>query len=222
MDQPNYHVLLDGRMVGPYDRRTIVGMRIKHALTGDHMLVGGDGTRLTVRDLIGAVAAGAPPSIQNGPDRVLATYGGLLLEAGRGDLQVPNFRGEIELRVRSDVIRMAGRHRRLLRWREDRVKLPVCDIVHAQARGPRLDLWLRREGRAAPQRIGLYLFTADAAGELLKLLPPQVADVGQPGARAIAGATPAVAAGRVLMVAVLGITAAIGLVLLVLLSRRLY
>lgn len=24
-----YHVLLEGRTVGPYDRRTIVGMRIK-------------------------------------------------------------------------------------------------------------------------------------------------------------------------------------------------
>jgi len=35
VDQTIYHVLLEGRKVGPYDRRTIVGMRIKKTLTSD-------------------------------------------------------------------------------------------------------------------------------------------------------------------------------------------
>ena len=30
--------MLEGRQVGPYDRRTIVGMRIKNTLTSDHLL----------------------------------------------------------------------------------------------------------------------------------------------------------------------------------------
>src|SRR4029453_7832312 len=52
LDRSIYHVLLEGRTVGPYDRRTIVGMRIKKALASDHVLIGADGDRLTVADLI--------------------------------------------------------------------------------------------------------------------------------------------------------------------------
>src|SRR5687768_13245481 len=52
LDQRAFHVLLEGRTVGPYDRRTIVGMRIKQALTSEHVLIGTDGTQLTVADLI--------------------------------------------------------------------------------------------------------------------------------------------------------------------------
>ena len=44
-----YHVVLEqGRTLGPFDRRTIVGMRIKKALTSKHVLVDSAGTRLTV------------------------------------------------------------------------------------------------------------------------------------------------------------------------------
>ena len=40
--------------MGPYDRRTIVGMRIKKTLTSQHELVTAEGARLTVADLLGA------------------------------------------------------------------------------------------------------------------------------------------------------------------------
>jgi hypothetical protein len=52
VDETVYHVLLQGRTVGPYDRRTIVGMRIKKALTSRHVLIGTDGAQLTVADLL--------------------------------------------------------------------------------------------------------------------------------------------------------------------------
>ena len=52
MENPVYHVLLDGRTVGPYDRRTIVGMRVKKTLGSDHVLVGADGARTTVGALV--------------------------------------------------------------------------------------------------------------------------------------------------------------------------
>ena len=48
MENARYHVLLEGRRVGPYDRRTIVGMRIKKALTSADVLVTAEGGQLTV------------------------------------------------------------------------------------------------------------------------------------------------------------------------------
>ena len=52
MENPVYHVLLEGRKVGPYDRRTIVGMRVKKTLDSKSVLLGSDGTRITVADLV--------------------------------------------------------------------------------------------------------------------------------------------------------------------------
>src|SRR6266542_3970909 len=81
VDQTIYHVLLEGRKVGPYDRRTIVGMRIKKTLTSDHVLIGTDGSQLTVAELIGQ-----RPAKDFNPDRsgsfslVQATYGASLAE----------------------------------------------------------------------------------------------------------------------------------------------
>ena len=55
-----YHVVLEGRRVGPYNRRTIVGMRIKQTLTSEHVLVDTQGKELTVGDLLGTPAAFNP------------------------------------------------------------------------------------------------------------------------------------------------------------------
>ena len=52
LEQPLYHVLLEGRRIGPYDRRTIVGMRIKKTLTSAHVVVAGNGQQFTVGDLV--------------------------------------------------------------------------------------------------------------------------------------------------------------------------
>lgn len=224
MDQALYHVLLDGRKVGPYDRKTIVGMRVKHMLTSDHLLQAAGGAQLTVRELIGAPPS--PPSAgaaaPGGPSRVQATYSGMLLDrSGRG-MVVPRFRGELEVRVHTDVLRLAGRFRRFLRWQAGRVKLRLKDIVHARSKGPRTDLWLQPPGSARLQRIGLYLFTAEAAEELAIWLAPAGASEHPNAAAAKAAAVgePAVSAGRVLAIAVAGIVAVVAVVLVVLLYRR--
>lgn len=180
-----YHVLLDGQMVGPYDRRTIVGMRIKKTLTSDHVLVTSDGVQFTVGDLLKKRHAEPPFA----PDRsgtyslVQATYIASLLEVeGRG-LDIPEFKGEMEARVQGDVLRIAGRFRQGLGWKEDRVKLPMADIQHARVRGSIVDLWLRREKGTGFQRVTLQLFTPEAAGEFVEWLPratpwPGAADAG--------------------------------------------
>jgi hypothetical protein len=148
VDQTIYHVLLEGRKVGPYDRRTIVGMRIKKTLTSDHVLIGADGTQLTVGELIGQRPAKPFSADRSGSfSLVHANFAASVTEvAGRG-LPIPRFKGEVEARVQADVLRIAGRFRHGLGWKEDRVKIPLGDVVHAEGR-PRQDPAGRRGARA--------------------------------------------------------------------------
>jgi hypothetical protein len=174
VDQVIYHVLLEGRKVGPYDRRTIVGMRIKKTLTSDHVLIGTDGTQLTVGDLIGH-----PPVKSFQPERsgsfslVQATYTAALLEIRGKAFEIPLFKGEVEARVQGDVLRMAGRYRKGLGWKETRVKLMLRDIVHARVRASQVDLWLRNSDTPNEplQRLTLELFSPESAGEFVDWLP---------------------------------------------------
>jgi len=169
VDQTIYHVLLGGRKVGPYDRRTIVGMRIKKTLTSDHVLIGTDGTQLTVGELIGQRPAKPFNADRSGSfSLVHATFPASVVELeGRG-IPIPRFKGEVEARVQADVLRIAGRFRHGLGWKEDRVKIPLGDVVHARINGSQVDLWLRpAQPGAGRQRLSLELFTHEAAGELV-------------------------------------------------------
>lgn len=225
VDQPNYHVLLDGRTVGPYDRKTIVGMRIKRMLTGDHLLVAADGSRLTVRELVGGTS-GSPSARRDASGRspVVGTSTGILLEAARRGVPIPAFKGELEVRVHTDVLRLAGRRRRGFGWKHDRVKIALADVAHARAKGPRVDVWLQPPGSKQPQRLALHMFTAEAAEELLAWLPPAATDPDQPAAARVRAAEVRlpVPAARALVVAVLGISVVLAMVLLVLMSSRIY
>lgn len=222
MDEATYHVLLDGRSVGPYDRRTILGMRIKHMLTGDHLLVTSGGERLTVRELIGASGESAAER-GDGAGEVrgsAASWTGMLVMAGRRGFRIPKFSGEVEVRVQGDVLRIAGRHRRAFRWRDGRVKLPLADVVHARAKGPRTDLWLQPAGTSKLQHVSLYMFTSEAADDLAARLAPAAAHPALAAAQAEAAGGAALSSLRVLGIAVGSIVLAIGLVLLALLYRR--
>ena len=174
MEQVVYHVLLEGRSVGPYDGRTIVGMRIKKALTSEDLLVGSDGTRLTVGDLIQGRSAPFRPGRTGGFSVVQATYPANLLAVEGAGIDIPRFKGEVEARVQGDVLRLAGRFRHHLRWKEGRVKIVLKDVVHAAVKGTQADLWLRT-GRPGLQRISLEMFAHEAAGELVNWLPAATA-----------------------------------------------
>ncbi len=165
MEEPLFHVVLEGRKVGPYDRRTIVGMRIRKTLSSEHVLIDTAGRQLTVADLIGRQPARADyaPS-RTSSFSVQATYPARLVAVqGRG-MAVPAFRGEVEARVQSRMLRIAGRFRHGLGWKEDRVKLPLQDIVHARVNGSEVEMGLKVAG-GPPQRIRLELFTPDRASE---------------------------------------------------------
>ena len=217
---PLFHVVLDGRKVGPYDRRTIVGMRIRDALSSDHVLIDTSGAQVTVGDLIGRPKPKGDftPQRTGGYSTVRATYpASLRSRAGEG-IDVPAFQGEIEVRVQPDVLRLAGRHRKGLSWRDDRVKLPLKDIVHARARGTEVDLALR-VGEQHLQRVTLELFSPAVAEEFLQWLPNAAAwpegdlpvrrSRGKPGQ-------------HLLWMSVAGATLAVGVVLAVVLAHRLY
>jgi hypothetical protein len=178
LDEVIYHVLLEGRKVGPYDRRTIVGMRIKKTLTSDHVLIGTDGTQLTVGDLIGHPPVKPFQSEKSGSfSLVQATYTAALLDNRAGAFDIPQFKGEVEARIQGDVLRMAGRFRNGFGWKDGRVKLMLKDVVHARVRASQVDLWLRNPDapKAPLQRLTLELFSHESAGELVDWLPSATA-----------------------------------------------
>ncbi|HYD75736.1 hypothetical protein [Ramlibacter sp.] len=217
MEEPLFHVVLEGRKVGPYDRRTIVGMRIRKTLSSEHVLIDTTGRQLTVADLFGRQPARSDyvPS-RTSSFSVLATYAASLVAVqGRG-LAVPAFRGEVEARVQSRVLRIAGRFRRGLGWKEDRVKLPLEDIVHARVSGSEVEMGLKVDG-GPPQRIRLELFTPAVASEFAGWLThagPWPADTPLRG--------PAGVHAHLLWTSVGGIAVVLLVVLGVLLARSLY
>lgn len=198
MDNPLYHVLLDGRRVGPYDRRTIVGMRMKKALTSAQVLEGADGAKLTVAQLVHKMQPaelepvaveepGFEPQRSGSYSVVQGQYPATLLEVEGSGYAIPAFRGELEVRVQTRVLRIAGRVREGLAWKEDRIKFPLLDIAHARLRGKVVDLWVRSADQPGLQRVSLEMESPEAAGELAESLPHAVPWPGsEPLARPVA------------------------------------
>lgn len=211
-------------MVGPYDRKTILGMRIKQTLSSDDLLVTSEGARMTVRELVRQEQpARFQPGRTGGFSKVQATYAASLIDSEGTGPKMPPFEGELELRVQGDVLRLAGRYRRLLRWKEDRCKIALDEVTNTQVEGSRVDLWLRTSPSAQRQRIALDLVTPEAAAELVEWLPlaqPMPAPAPAPRLQPVAAAPASNA--QVLGIAVTGVALVIGVMLIVLLLRRVY
>lgn len=227
MDQTVYYVLLGDRTVGPYDRRTIVGLRIKKTLTSEHVLVSTAGAQLTVADLIGQRPAQSfTPSRSGSFSVVKATFAASLVAVDGAGMAIPRFENEVQARVQGEVLRVAGRFRRRLRWKEGRVKIVLKDVIHARVKGSQVDLWLRNAQEIGLQRVALELFTPTAAGELVDWLPAatpfpeQLA--GMPAGAAAALPFASAPTSKGLWVAVVGMTLVVVLMLTVLVLRRVY
>lgn len=211
-EEPVYRVQLDDRLVGPYDRRTIVGMRIRKTLTSEHVLVAADGRRLTVAELVKVRPRhkGFQPDRSGTFSLVQATYPASLLRVRGRSHAIPRFKGEVEARLQGDVLRIAGRFRKGLGWKEDRVKLPLADVVHARVRASVVDLWLRGAEGAPLQQVSLELFTPESAGEFVDWLPKATPWPGghAPGDRHralwVAGAAGAAVVAVILVIVTLG------------------
>jgi hypothetical protein len=226
VENPVYHVLLEGRKkVGPYDRRTIVGMKVKKTLTSKHVLLGADGTRMTVAELVrqGQPEGGFAPASSERPRSSYSVVQGihaaqLLAVDGKG-YAIPPFKGEVEVRVQTKVLRLSGRFREGLAWKEDRVKFPLEDIAHARLRGTVVDLWIRTAQARRAQRLSLDLLKPEAAGELAESLPHTAPYPGSEplAARAEAGGA---AIHPMLWGAVVGAALLVGSILVWALTRR--
>jgi len=216
-----YHVVLEGARLGPYDRRTIVGMRIKKTLTSDHLLIGADGTQLTVGDLI----RHRPATLFNG-DRsgsysvVKGAFAAWLVQVSGKNAGIPRFKGEIEARVQADgVLRLAGRYRQGLGWKQGRVKVALDDMAHVRIKGTQVDVGLRGTGAGPRAQFTLELFTPQSAKDFVECLPQATPfpDSANPGKLA-----PAAASRQAVVTAaisVISVAMVVGLLLMVVLYR---
>lgn len=218
MNSLAYHVLLEGRRMGPYDRRTIVGLRIKKTLGSEHQLEASDGSRLSVAELLGRPQPNPEfnPLLSGNYTAAKVTRSAWLVDRERGPAQIPPFRGEVEVRVHADVLRIAGKQRRLSGLKDGRVKLPLRDIAFFRCNASRLDLWLRADGTKL-QRFALDLFSPEAVTELMYWMPDVKPWPDKGGA---ANERSSMAPSPLLWVALMGVVMVAGLVLLVLLRRR--
>ncbi|QJW84811.1 hypothetical protein HK414_17805 [Ramlibacter terrae] len=175
MQDSVYHVLVEGGgRLGPFDRRTIIGMRVRKALRGGDVVVGADGRQRAVRDLVRQPRAEAAfqPERSGSYSVVQAIHAATLVDtAGSGCCVVPPFTGDLEVRVQTKVLRIEGRFREGPATRQDRLKIPLEHVVHAGRRGSIVDLGLRAEAAAATQRLTLDLRTPEAAGDFAGALP---------------------------------------------------
>jgi hypothetical protein len=237
VDNPLYHVLLgEDRRLGPYDRRTIVGMRVRKTLANDNVLLGPDGTQLTVEELVYQglptavdVPVDLPVSIPGGEGSdagrpgssysvVQGIHAAQLLEVQGTGYEVPPFKGQVEVRVQTRALRISGRFREGLAWKEDRVKIPLQEIPHARLRGTIVDLWVRAAGQPEAQRVSLDLLTREAAGELAEALP---LNSPYPGSEPLAARTTAAGPHPLLWAAVVGTAiVVVGILLWVLMRGR--
>jgi hypothetical protein len=177
-----YHIVLPDKQVGPYDRRTIVGMRIKKLIDQNVSLVRSDGHSMTVAQLmmdrfemadarasqpVGTPATGLWPTF-------LVNFGG----GGWRGAGALGFTGRGELRFQGDVLRLTGQRKgKLFGSTQDRVKLPLTDIASVLAGASdasHIVLWLKPNSPLidpnTPGPITMALDDADTVKELIELV----------------------------------------------------
>ncbi len=179
----SYRILLNDKQVGPFDRRTVVGMRIKKLVGNNVALLRSDGLSMTVAQLMldrsemadaqGGVhhPAGAPAS-GLWPTFAVDFGGGW---RGAGAL---GFVGKGELRFEGDGLRLTGQRRRRIFSRQPvRMKLALNTLVSAQANvqdACLLELVAKPEHPFAHAKrqtpVQLQLEDMDAVKELLDLM----------------------------------------------------
>lgn len=132
-----YHLLVGDRQLGPYDRKTIVGMRIKKLIDDNLKVKRSDSHVMSVAQLVAdrfemADAESlhkhevSPPASGIWPT-FLVDCGGSLMRAGAF-----GFVGKGELRFQGDFLRLtANRKSGFMSTKRERVKLPLAALVSA-------------------------------------------------------------------------------------------
>jgi hypothetical protein len=177
-------ILPNEQRLGPYDRRTLVGMRMKKAVDKNASLLRNDGYTMTMAQLLAdrtETAGQFKPSEPGTAEQPWPSYavdcGGSFLRGG-----VLGFQGLGELRFTGDKLRINGQRKGAwLGTKEDRVKIPLSHIAWARAVSPdagadaedasvlELGLIMPVEGTSA-MSLALPLADAQAVTEMLALL----------------------------------------------------
>ncbi len=179
-----YILNVDGRALGPFDRRTIVGMRTKKLITGDQRILRNDGFDMTVRDVVDDKfeMADKPQDLRTviassytGPTSGLwptfaVNYGGGTLKAGAF-----GFVGTGELRYQGDVLRFMGSMKTgVLTTKEDRIKLPATQIERLDPEDSQVKITLDVEAAKTFNQgvavLQLQMESAGAVGDLIGLM----------------------------------------------------
>jgi hypothetical protein len=188
----SYRLLLENKQVGPFDRRTIVGMRIKKLVPKDTSVLRSDGLLMTVAQLLADKSERANP--QTGqlnsdlaplPSDLWPTF---LVHFGGGGIRTGalGFVGKGELRFQGDVLHLSGQRANskwgsLLGSKHERIKIAVTDIAAIAAIANTAQLLLTlRVGHPLAGGFGknhdsvLTLDDADAVQELIELVRASV------------------------------------------------
>ncbi len=147
-----YALLVDGRRVGPFDRRTLVGMRVKMLVEDHQTVIRSDNLQMTVASLVAdrfemtdaftvgpnGVVALPPAAAASGLWPVfIVNFGGGALRSGAF-----GFSGVGEMRYQGDLLRMTGR-RGLLTKSEERIKLELSGVEAVRYVGTAVEFWLK-------------------------------------------------------------------------------
>ncbi len=132
-----YHLLVGDSQLGPYDRKTIVGMHIKKTIGHNVLVRRSDSHEMTVAQLQAdrfEMADAQPVQKQATSATASGIWPTFLINCG-GSLLKPGafgFIGKGELRFQGDYLRLtANRKSGLVSTRNERIKLPLSAIQFA-------------------------------------------------------------------------------------------
>lgn len=148
-----YSLFVNGKPLGPYERRMIVGMSVKKVITGEHMLWRDDGVEMSVEQLVQdrdestpasvahdhlALSTLGPPSSGMWP-QFSVRYGGSAMKPGAW-----GFSGNGQVSYHGDELRFKGQRRNknlgMSRYEES---LPLSAIALAQCMASVLQISLQ-------------------------------------------------------------------------------
>jgi hypothetical protein len=137
MSEPRYYVMVDGQKLGPFDKRTITGMRIKKILTNEHKVHQENGPITTVFQLLGGNLSSSRFQVSSplSSGVVFPRFAVRFLIPPTDVYSDEHFVGAGELRVQPDVLRIAGQVQAGVfgKPRDHRIKVPrehVCVTKH--------------------------------------------------------------------------------------------
>jgi hypothetical protein len=184
----SYRLLLENKQVGPFDRRTIVGMRINKLIPKETSVLRSDGLLMSAAQLLADRNEQADPQtghLASAPmtaasvlwPTFLVNFGGNfwgLLGAG-----ALGFVGQGELRFQSDALRLRGQRKSgLFGSAEDRIKMPLADIAAVDAQGSTVRITLSANHRLVAQLkspiVKLRMDSPGSVAELIELVRASV------------------------------------------------